>query len=128
MSDKKRRGLTRRGLFKGAGAAAAAGALFRSTEGIAKEAPDQARTQGPGKVSVAFRCNGKEQKVVAPKRKATRVQVTQGLVNVRISHEGKLLKNLSTRRRGNYVVMFYTDADGEKQNVTFYDRRFVIGN
>ena len=63
MSDEKRRGVTRRALFKGAGAAAAAGALFRTVDGIAKEAPDQARTQGPGKVAVTLQCNGKERKV-----------------------------------------------------------------
>jgi aerobic-type carbon monoxide dehydrogenase small subunit (CoxS/CutS family) len=63
MSDKKRRGVTRRALFKGAGAAAAAGALFRTVDGMAEEAADQPRTQGPGPVSVTLRCNGEERKV-----------------------------------------------------------------
>lgn len=58
MSDPKRGGVTRRTLFKGAGAAAAAGALFRSVDGLAKDAPDAPRTQGPGKTKVTLRVNG----------------------------------------------------------------------
>lgn len=72
--------------------------------------------------------SNKEQAVVLPKRKATPVEVNAGLVNVRISHEGKLLKALSTKRRGNYVVMFYMNGDGERETVTYYDRKFVLAN
>jgi len=67
MADKQseggppRGGLTRRALFKGAGAAAAAGAVFRSLEGAAEEAGP--RSQGPGKVPVTLKVNGAERKV-----------------------------------------------------------------
>ena len=70
----------------------------------------------------------KEQTVVLPKRKATPVEVKAGLVNVKISHQGKLLKALSTKRRGNYVVMLYMDGNGERATVTYYDRKFVLAN
>lgn len=70
----------------------------------------------------------KVQSIVAKKRKATRVQVKPGLVNVKISHKDEVIKNLTTDRRGNYVVMFYPDAEGKTESVTFYDRKFVIGN
>ena len=56
-----RRGLTRRALFKGAGAAAAAGAVFRSLDGIADE--QGPKTQGPGKGTVTIKVNGAERKV-----------------------------------------------------------------
>ena len=63
MADKQRRGVTRRALFKGAGAAAAAGALFRTVDGRADESGAGPVSQGPGKVTVTLRCNGKERKV-----------------------------------------------------------------
>jgi len=70
MSDESRssgeegRGLTRRALFKGAGAAAAAGAVFRSVDAVAKESDLAVTpTQGPGKVSVALNVNAETHKV-----------------------------------------------------------------
>ena len=61
-SAKGPRGLSRRALFKGAGAAAAASAAFRSLEGFADEATGP-REQGPGKVPVTLQVNGQERKV-----------------------------------------------------------------
>jgi xanthine dehydrogenase YagT iron-sulfur-binding subunit len=64
MSDSKHRGVTRRALFKGAGAAAAASALLKPLEALAKDAEKAGpATQGPGKVSITLRVNGREQKV-----------------------------------------------------------------
>ncbi|MDA1195247.1 MAG: (2Fe-2S)-binding protein [Planctomycetota bacterium] len=54
-------GVTRRALFKGAGAAAAAGAVFRSLDAVGEE--DGPRTQGPGPGAVTLRVNGTERKV-----------------------------------------------------------------
>lgn len=59
-----RRGVTRRALFKGAGAAAAAGAVFRTLDASAKDAaPTGPRVQGPGKTSVTLKVNGEQQKL-----------------------------------------------------------------
>ncbi len=64
MSNSKRRGVTRRALFKGAGLAAASGAVLKPLQALAKEDPKQGpRVQGPGKVEVALTVNGKAQKV-----------------------------------------------------------------
>jgi len=75
MSDDRSRdaeprpGLTRRALFKGAGAAAAAGAVFRTLEAAAKdEAEDGPRVQGPGRTTVTLEVNGKERKLEAEPR------------------------------------------------------------
>ncbi len=56
------RGITRRALFQGAGAAAAARALLGATPAGAEEGPAATpwRTQGPGAVDVALRVNGAE--------------------------------------------------------------------
>jgi aerobic-type carbon monoxide dehydrogenase small subunit (CoxS/CutS family) len=60
MSEER---VTRRGLFKGAGLAAAGTALIGPLEALAREPSDEvARTQGPGKVEVLLRVNGKEQR------------------------------------------------------------------
>jgi xanthine dehydrogenase YagT iron-sulfur-binding subunit len=68
MSTSKRDGVTRRALFQGAGAAAAAGALFRGDAALAKDAPSGPKSQGPGPVTITLRVNGQEQKVeVAPR-------------------------------------------------------------
>ena len=59
-----RRGLTRRALFKGAGAAAAAGAVFRGLDASAEDdPPDGPRVQGPGKTAVTLQVNGKARKL-----------------------------------------------------------------
>ena len=63
MSTPDREGVSRRALFKGAGAAAAAGALFRGADALAKEAPDGPRVQGPGAVTVTLKVNGEDRKV-----------------------------------------------------------------
>ena len=63
------RGLTRRALFKGAGAAAAAGAVFRTLDAAAKDAAeDGPRVQGPGKTSVTLEVNGQARKLEAEPR------------------------------------------------------------
>ncbi len=56
-----RPGISRRALFKGAGAAAAAGAVFRSLEGVADAS--EPKSQGPGTVPVTLQVNGAERKV-----------------------------------------------------------------
>ncbi len=62
--EASRRGVTRRALFKGAGAAAAAGAVFRTLEAAAKDdVPAGPRVQGPGKTTVTLEVNGKERKL-----------------------------------------------------------------
>ncbi len=62
--DDKPSGLTRRALFKGAGAAAAAGAVFRSIEAGAKESDTvPANVQGPGTVPVELDVNGAKKKL-----------------------------------------------------------------
>ncbi|MDJ0521464.1 MAG: (2Fe-2S)-binding protein [Planctomycetota bacterium] len=64
-----RRGLTRRSLFKGAGAAAAAGAVFRSLDASAKDdVPAGPRTQGPGKAKLTLQVNGQSREVQAEPR------------------------------------------------------------
>ncbi len=67
--DAAARGLTRRALFKGAGAAAAAGAVFRSLDAAAKDdAAAGPPVQGPGKTAVTLQVNGTERKVEAEPR------------------------------------------------------------
>lgn len=63
MSDSKRRGVTRRALFKGAGVAAAAGAVFRPLEALAKEGEKGPRVQGPGAIKATLTVNGKKQEL-----------------------------------------------------------------
>ena len=63
MSTPDRDGVTRRALFKGAGAAAAAGALFRGADALAKESAQGPRVQGPGAVPITLLVNGEEKKV-----------------------------------------------------------------
>ena len=61
MDKQKRPGLTRRSLFKGAGIAAAAGAVLKPLEAFAREAEGgSAKVQGPGAVAVTLKVNGKE--------------------------------------------------------------------
>ena len=57
--------VSRRGLFKGAGAAAVSAALLGARETLAREAAvaDEVRTQGPGVVPITLRVNGEERKV-----------------------------------------------------------------
>ena len=56
-----RRGISRRALFKGAGAAAATGAVLRSIESMAEAS--EPKSQGPGKVAVTLKVNGADKKV-----------------------------------------------------------------
>ncbi|MGE0193845.1 MAG: (2Fe-2S)-binding protein [Planctomycetota bacterium] len=62
--------VTRRGLFKGAGAAAVSAAILGTRETLAREAavPDGVRTQGPGAVAIAVRVNGEERKLTVEPR------------------------------------------------------------
>ncbi len=55
------RGVTRRALFKGAGAAAAAGATFRALDALAEDTGP--KDQGPGKGAVSLSVNGKTRKL-----------------------------------------------------------------
>jgi aerobic-type carbon monoxide dehydrogenase small subunit (CoxS/CutS family) len=69
MHPQDRSGVTRRGLLKGAGLAAASGALLRTTEAIAKEAEAGAvRVQGPGAEKVALKVNGQAKELSAEPR------------------------------------------------------------
>jgi aerobic-type carbon monoxide dehydrogenase small subunit (CoxS/CutS family) len=56
MADEKRRGVTRRAFFRGAGVAAAAGALFGEVPAFAEDDAKSAgpRTQGPGPVKITL--------------------------------------------------------------------------
>jgi len=65
---KQRAGLSRRNLMKGAGLAAARGAIFRGLEAFAEEAGADVRTQGPDAVTFKLRLNGREQSLVAEPR------------------------------------------------------------
>lgn len=70
MSDRKQHGVTRRALFKGAGIAAASGAVLGPLDALAR---DEARTlqvpvQGPGPVQVRMRLNGSEKVLEAEPR------------------------------------------------------------
>ena len=56
-TDPKQGGVTRRALFKGAGAAAAAAAISRGTEALARE-PTQAPLLGPEAIAVSTTING----------------------------------------------------------------------
>ncbi len=58
MSDSKRRGVTRRALFKGAGLAAATGAVMGPLEALAKEGDTGPRVQGPGALKATLHVNG----------------------------------------------------------------------
>ncbi len=66
-------GLTRRALFKGAGAAAAAGAVFRSLDAAADDKAGP-KSQGPGKASVSLKVND-ELKTVEVEPRETLLQV-----------------------------------------------------
>jgi aerobic-type carbon monoxide dehydrogenase small subunit (CoxS/CutS family) len=59
MDERQRPGVTRRGLLKGAGIAAAASAAWKPLEVLAEEAAQgTARVQGPDAVPVTLRVNG----------------------------------------------------------------------
>jgi aerobic-type carbon monoxide dehydrogenase small subunit (CoxS/CutS family) len=60
--------VSRRGLFKGAGIAAAAAALSRPLDALARETEGEVRTQGPGPVTFRVRLNGKDREVTAEPR------------------------------------------------------------
>ncbi|MDJ0973514.1 MAG: (2Fe-2S)-binding protein [Planctomycetota bacterium] len=62
MSKSDRRGVTRRALFKGAGLAAASGAVLKPLEALAKEeGASGPRVQGPGAVKATLEVNGAKQ-------------------------------------------------------------------
>lgn len=64
MPKRDSRGVTRRALFKGAGLAAASGAVLGPLEAFAKEeAAKAAPVQGPGALDVTLRVNGAARKV-----------------------------------------------------------------
>jgi aerobic-type carbon monoxide dehydrogenase small subunit (CoxS/CutS family) len=59
MADRDRSGVTRRGLLKGAGLAAAAGAAWKPLDALADEAAQgTAKVQGPGPVALTLKVNG----------------------------------------------------------------------
>ncbi len=65
----ERRGVTRRGLLKGAGAAAAAGVIARPAAALAQHADDGVEIAGPGPVHLVLRVNGAAREVeVEPRR------------------------------------------------------------
>ena len=66
MSKSNRRGVTRRTLFKGAGIAAASGAILSPLKALAEEGATP--TQGPGAQDVTLRVNGAERTVNAEPR------------------------------------------------------------
>ena len=69
MDLQNRSGVTRRGLLKGAGLAAATGALMRAGDALAKEAADgKARVQGPGPEKLILQVNGKAHELLAEPR------------------------------------------------------------
>lgn len=75
MSDpegREERGVTRRGFFRGAGVAAATGALLRQFPAFAEDdaaKPTTVRTQGPGPVGIKLLVNGKTREIsVEPRR------------------------------------------------------------
>jgi aerobic-type carbon monoxide dehydrogenase small subunit (CoxS/CutS family) len=70
MSGHKKHGVTRRALFKGAGLAAASGAVLGPLEALAKEEArtQQVPTQGPGPVAVRIQLNGAEKVLEAEPR------------------------------------------------------------
>jgi aerobic-type carbon monoxide dehydrogenase small subunit (CoxS/CutS family) len=73
MSEKDRRGFTRRALFQGAGAAAAASSVFKQIDALAGE-PAGPRVQGPGPTAIRLKVNGKERQVeVEPRETLLRV-------------------------------------------------------
>ena len=61
MSKSNRRGVTRRTLFKGAGLAAASGALLHPLEALAEQGTTP--SQGPGALDVTLKVNGASRKV-----------------------------------------------------------------
>ena len=67
-------------------------------------------------------------KVVVPKMKTTRVELEGALVSAEIRHAGEVVTTVMAERRGNYVVMLYTDGDGARKGVSFYDPKFVLAN
>jgi xanthine dehydrogenase YagT iron-sulfur-binding subunit len=67
MDAQERSGVTRRGLLKGAGLAAASGALLKAGQALAEGAAE-ARVQGPGAEKVTLDVNGKAQEVLAEPR------------------------------------------------------------
>jgi len=71
MADEKRRGVTRRAFFRGAGVAAAASALLGEVPAFAEDDAKSAgpRTQGPGPVNITLSVNGQKREVsVEPRR------------------------------------------------------------
>jgi aerobic-type carbon monoxide dehydrogenase small subunit (CoxS/CutS family) len=69
MSDSKSRGVTRRSLFRSAGAAAAAGAILGELPVMAEDAPSGPRTQGPGPVTITLTVNGQKREVTLEPRR-----------------------------------------------------------
>jgi len=69
MTKRDRDGVTRRALLKGAGAAAAAGAIAGPARALAQDAAAPAGVAGPGAVPMSLRVNGDERKLdVEPRR------------------------------------------------------------
>jgi aerobic-type carbon monoxide dehydrogenase small subunit (CoxS/CutS family) len=66
MPKSNRRGVTRRTLFKGAGLAAASGAILSPLEALAKET--ETPSQGPGALEITLRVNGAPRKVAVEPR------------------------------------------------------------
>ena len=67
-------------------------------------------------------------KLLLPKMRTTRVELEGGLVSAEIRHKDEVITTVLAERRGNYVVMLYTDGEGGRQGVSFYDPKFVLAN
>ena len=66
--------------------------------------------------------------VVVPKMKTTRVELDGALVSAEIRYQEEVVTTVLAERRGNYVVMLYTDGEGDRQGISFYDPKFVLAN
>ncbi len=79
MSDKKQRGVTRRALFKGAGIAAASGAVLGPLDALAREEArtQQVPAQGPGPVPLGIVLNG-EANVLSAEPRHTLLDALRG--------------------------------------------------
>jgi len=85
MTDPKRperARLTRRSLMKGAGAAAAAGALLRPFEAAAEDADGAVRRTGPGRSTFSLTLNGKKRDLTAEPRQTLLEVLRDGSVGL----------------------------------------------
>jgi hypothetical protein len=67
-------------------------------------------------------------KVLVPKMRTTRVELDGALVSAEIRHKEEVVTTVLAERRGNYIVMLYTDGEGARKGISFYDPKFVLAN